>query len=123
MHKYSEEINAKVYDLASYGVPLRMIAKHVGLAPDTMKKYYGDAIETAKIEKIKNVAGALYDKAMEGNTACMMFFLKTQAEWRETDRKDSEESDTIDQVNKIQVEVIGPAGAPKTIMGPQNDKE
>ena len=40
---------------------------------------------------IRDVAKNLVTKARDGDTACMMFYLKTQAGWREKDRKDDGE--------------------------------
>jgi len=39
----------------------------------------------AKAEKISQVVDKLFDLCLEGNAACIMFFLKTQAQWRETE--------------------------------------
>ena len=41
-----------------------------------------------KSRAIGAIANSLIQKARDGDTACMMFYLKTQAGWRETERKE-----------------------------------
>lgn len=49
--------------------------------PDILERY-----KRGKAKAIGSVAKGLLQKAQAGDTACMMFYLKTQAGWRETDR-------------------------------------
>lgn len=42
------------------------------------------AYKNGKAKAIAKVAGNLVSKAMEGDTASMLFYLKTQAGWKET---------------------------------------
>jgi len=106
-HEYNEEINLKVETMASCGVPIKMIAKQVGISEMTLRKYYGDTMETASIDKICNVANALYMKALDGNVSAMTFFLKTQAHWREVDRNEDQKEGS-EPINRIQIEVLHP---------------
>jgi len=49
--------------------------------PDILERY-----KRGKAKAIGSVARGLLQKAQSGVSACMMFYLKTQAGWRETDR-------------------------------------
>jgi hypothetical protein len=49
--------------------------------PDVFQAY-----KRGKASAIYDIAQSLIAKAREGDTASMIFFLKTQAGWRETDR-------------------------------------
>jgi hypothetical protein len=49
--------------------------------PDILERY-----KRGKAKAIGSVAKGLLQKAQSGDSACMMFYLKTQAGWRETDR-------------------------------------
>jgi IS30 family transposase len=49
--------------------------------PDILERY-----KRGKAKAIGSVARGLLQKAQSGDSACMMFYLKTQAGWRETDR-------------------------------------
>ena len=69
--------------LAGFGLPQTQIAVLVGCDPKTLRKYFdaelsmGDAKATAKI------AQTLYNKAISGDTASLIFWLKARAGWRE----------------------------------------
>jgi hypothetical protein len=66
------------------GTPQPTLAKILGMATETMSKYYRDELDTAKAQANAQIAGRLYKKAMDGDTTAMIFWLKTQAKWRET---------------------------------------
>lgn len=66
------------------GTPQPTLAKILGMATETMSKYYRDELDTAKAQANAQIAGRLYKKAMDGDTTAMIFWLKTQARWRET---------------------------------------
>ena len=66
------------------GTPQPTLAKILGIATETMSKYYRDELDTAKAQANAQIAGRLYKKAMDGDTTAMIFWLKTQARWRET---------------------------------------
>ena len=69
--------------LAGFGLPQTQIAVLLGCDPKTLRKHfetelaYGDAKATAKI------AQTLYNKAVGGDTASLIFWLKARAGWRE----------------------------------------
>lgn len=56
--------------------------------PDVAGRY-----KKGKARAIGSVAKSLYKKAIDGDTASMIFFLKTQAGWREVNRVDMTSSD------------------------------
>ena len=69
--------------LSGFGLPQHQIAVLLGCDPKTLRKYFevelsvGDAKATAKI------AQTLYNKAVVGDTASLIFWLKARAGWRE----------------------------------------
>ena len=69
--------------LAGFGLPQHQIGVLLGCDPKTLRKHYeaelalGDAKATAKI------AQTLYNKAVAGDTASLIFWLKARAGWRE----------------------------------------
>jgi transcriptional regulator with XRE-family HTH domain len=68
------------------------IADYLGISRPTLAAILDRDEEAAlrykrgKARAIGAVASNLIDKARKGDTACMIFFLKTQAGWRETNR-------------------------------------
>lgn len=80
----SEEIAKAVQLHTLVGTPQPTLAKILGMSTETMTKYYRDELDTAKAQANASIAGRLYKKAMDGDTTAMIFWLKTQARWRET---------------------------------------
>lgn len=53
------------------------------------------AYNAGRAECIKNVASTLIQQALAGNTAAAIFYLKTQAKWRENSTEDTDSQVTI----------------------------
>jgi len=68
----------------------------LGRDPDVAERY-----KRGKAKAIAHVANGLLQKARSGDTTSMIFYLKTQAGWRETDR----------------LEHSGPDGSPIEVAG------
>ena len=79
----NDEHAAMVESLTSFGVPNKDIAKYIGIAEQTLTKYYGDILNKAGVQKNLEVANTLYQKALTGDNQAMIFWLKTRAGWQE----------------------------------------
>ena len=75
-------------------LPVEQIAAYFGVGkttfyammerePDISERY-----KRGKAKAIRDVASGLLKKALAGDTASAIFYLKTQAGWRETDRRE-----------------------------------
>ena len=73
----------QVYNLSIVGTRYEDIALIMGINNDTLKKYYSEELEKGRIEANAAVAGTLYEKAKQGDTPSMLFWLKTRAGWSE----------------------------------------
>jgi hypothetical protein len=73
--------------------------------PDVLLRY-----KRGKARAIKDVSQGLLQKALQGDTVCMMFYLKTQAGWRETNRVDHTSSDGTMSPTVIERRIIDPDG-------------
>jgi hypothetical protein len=62
------------------------IARVLHIDEKTLRKYYRDELDLAKAKANVTIGGALFNQAKSGDTAAMIFWMKTQAGWRE--RKD-----------------------------------
>lgn len=69
---------------ATVGTRQEVMAEILGISVDTLQNYYRSELDTSREKANAAVGGALYKKAMSGDTASMIFWLKTRARWRET---------------------------------------
>ena len=71
------------------GTDQETIARVLGIDPKTLRKHYRDELDLAKCKANATIGGALFNKARGGDTAAMIFWMKTQANWREKDPEHS----------------------------------
>lgn len=60
-----------------------MIARVIGIGEDTLRKYYSDDLSLGEAQATAKVAQTLYSKAVKGDTASCIFWLKARAKWSE----------------------------------------
>lgn len=105
---------AQVEALAAY-LSLDQIADYLGITRPTfaaiMEREPGISLryKKGKADAIKGVAKGLLQKAREGDTTSQIFYLKTQAGWRETSQIDHTSSDSSMKVSDVTIKVIGAA--------------
>jgi len=81
---------AKVESLAANGLTQEQIASALGISESTLTKRkkentdFTDAIKRGKAKGIALVTNKLMESIKGGNMTGMIFFLKTQAGWKET---------------------------------------
>ena len=121
LHEPTEETRAQVFALSSFGVKQDDIADFLGMSDDTLRKHYSEELRKAKVERNAEVAAFLFRSANGSTSAdgasysdCLraaMFWMKTQAGWRETAQVDHTSSDgsmtpqTID-LSKLSTEAL-----------------
>jgi hypothetical protein len=102
-HRPTDETKAQVFALSSFGVTQDDIGKFIGISDDTLRKHYSSELERASTDRNADVAAFLFRSA-NGSTIpegasysdCLkaaMFWLKTRAQWRETNHVDLSSSD------------------------------
>lgn len=88
-----DDQRAQVEALAAY-LSQEQIADYFGIARNTFSSMMGrdpdisERYKRGKAKAIGSVAQGLLQKARNGDTTSAIFYLKTQAGWRETDRAD-----------------------------------
>ncbi len=90
--------DAQVVQLEKLAAVLTMeqLADYFGIAQRTLRRrFHSDpaimaAYKRGKSKAISGVAIGLLAQANKGNVVAMMFYLKTQAGWRETERRELE---------------------------------
>ena len=83
-HEPTEAMRKTVSLHATVGRRQETIAEVLGISVDTLQRYYRSELDTSRERANAQVGGALYNKAMGGDTTAMIFWLKTRARWRET---------------------------------------
>ena len=83
-HEPTDAMRQTVSLHATVGTRQEVIAEILGISVDSLQRHYRSELDTSREKANANVGGALYKKAMSGDTASMIFWLKTRARWRET---------------------------------------
>jgi hypothetical protein len=102
-HNPNKETRAQVYALSSFGVKQEDIGGFIGISDDTLRKHYPSELAKASVERNAEVAAFLFKSAsgsaiVDGASYndCLkaaMFWLKTRAQWRETNNLNHTSSD------------------------------
>ena len=94
-------------------------ARVLNIDEKTLRKYYRDELDLAKAKANATIGGALFNQAKSGDTSAMIFWMKTQAGWRE--RKDlnhtSEDGSMSPKAAITAVDAIEAAKQYQKIMG------
>lgn len=83
-HQPTEATRQIVSLHATVGTKQDVIAEILGISVDSLQRHYRAEIDTSREKANASVGGALFKKAMGGDTTAMIFWLKTRARWRET---------------------------------------
>jgi hypothetical protein len=83
-HEPTPETRQKVQLHATVGTPQDDIADLLGIDPKTLRLHYRDELDLARAKANATIGGALFNKAKGGDTAAMIFWMKTRAGWKET---------------------------------------
>jgi len=85
-HEPTPESRQLVQLHTTIGTPQEDVARIVGIDAKTLRKHYRDELDLAHAKANATIGGALFNKAKSGDTAAMIFWMKTRAGWRETNR-------------------------------------
>jgi len=83
-HEPDEKTRKTVESMSSYGIPQEDIARVLDIDSKTLRLYYRYELDTAEVKANTMVASRLYEKCMKGESASIMFWLKTRGRWKET---------------------------------------
>lgn len=86
-HEPTEQTRKTVESMSAYGIPQEDIAAVIGICHVTLRKYYRRELDMATAKANAKVAEGLYRKAIgDGaqSVTAAIFWLKTRANWRET---------------------------------------
>lgn len=83
-HEPDKASRDKVESMAALGIPQEDIARVIGICHQTLRKHYRDELDNATTKANTQIGGALFRKALSGDTASLIFWMKTRAGWKET---------------------------------------
>ena len=77
---------------ATIGTPQEVIADILDIDPTTLRRHFRKELDQSFAKANATIGGALYNKAKGGDTAAMIFWMKTRAQWieRATEQADNE---------------------------------
>ena len=86
--KPTEAERKQVEAMSGYGLPIEQIAVLVrgGIDTDTLRKHFATELVAGKAKANSGVGRTLFQKAMGGDTAAMIWWSKTQMRWAETQK-------------------------------------
>ena len=79
----TQEDSKTVEALAVAGVKQSLIADIVKISEPTLRKNFRKELDTSKARANAIISQALFKKAKDGNVVAQIFWLKTQAGWKE----------------------------------------
>lgn len=83
-HHPTNESRQLVQLHATIGTKQDDIARLLSIDHKTLTRHYRDELDLAYAKANATIGGALFNKAKGGDTAAMIFWMKTRARWRET---------------------------------------
>lgn len=98
----------QVEAMSGYGLPIEQIAILVrgGIDTDTLRKHFATELVAGKAKANSGVGRTLFQKAMGGDTAAMIWWSKTQMRWKEVQ----------------QHELVGANGGPIQVIASAHDE-
>ena len=83
--KPTDSERKQVEALSGYGLPIEQIAVLVrdGIHVETLRKHFATELVAGKAKANSGVGRTLFQKAMGGDTAAMIWWSKTQMRWKE----------------------------------------
>jgi hypothetical protein len=108
--KVTQEMRDRVEKYAAVGLTTKQIGAILGMCRGYVGEIFATELERGKAKAIGNVAGKLYELAMRGDKTMIIFYLKTQGEWRETNHHEISgvDGNPIKSITEIKVTLAEP---------------
>jgi hypothetical protein len=106
---------AQVETLAAHGLTMQQLADALGIHVSTLMgkkaqyEEFNEAIKRGKAKGIATVTAKLMDKVRSMDTACIIFYLKCQANWREINVTELTGADGKPLIPNVPIEFVGPS--------------
>jgi hypothetical protein len=83
-HMPTPDTRLQVATMSGIGVPQRFIAAYFGITDVTLRKHYKQDLDKGRADAMMQIGSTLFQKAIDGDNACLIFYAKTQMGWNET---------------------------------------
>jgi len=83
-HQPTDALRQTVQMHAMVGTRQEIIADVLRIDEKTLRKYYRDELDLSKAKANATIGGALFNKAKGGDVSAMIFWMKTQAGFKES---------------------------------------
>ena len=110
-HIPTDETRKLVRSLSAVGIKYVDIASKLEISDDTLVKHYKKDLENGRIDANASIGQTLFQQAKDGNTAAAIFWLKTRAQWKETQVNELVNPDGSPILTGIQVMFVKPQDA------------
>jgi predicted transcriptional regulator len=104
-HKPTEATRQTVQLHTMVGTTQGDISRVLGIDEKTLRKHYRGELDLSKAKANATIGGALFNKAKGGDTTAMIFWMKTQAGWRE--KQELEVTGDIGRVERVEISIVG----------------
>ena len=110
MYKHDPEIARTVAIQTAHGLPQAQLAKKLGISVDTLRKYYQEDLDEARMHCEAEVASTLYQMAVSGKSfQATAFYLKTRCGYSETTKLEVTDG-KVPEMTKAQLLSIAKGG-------------
>lgn len=97
-HEVTEKTKSQVEMLVSFGISHSDIASYLDISHDTLTRRYRKELDKGLTKAVAKVASVLFYKAtVEKDLTAVIFYLKTRGKWREKDREDDADKNSLVQ--------------------------
>jgi len=102
-----------VKKMAAFGLKNTQIAETIGISEKSLRNHFGEELRQGRLEVDYLIIDTLFRKAMDGDTACLIFWAKTRCRWSEPPAqhehsliKDGSDTDKMPNLTKMKEKEI-----------------
>lgn len=103
--RFDPAVAEKVQEYAAVGMTQDQVAVVLGCSVDTIQRHYHEAWLKGKASANAKIAKRLFEKAMSGDTASLIFWTKAQMGWKESQNVDHTSSDGSMSPKEISIDI------------------
>lgn len=92
--KFDPLVAQEIETIRGRGISISDISLLIGLSEKVLRRLYSKQLEKGKAVANYQIAGKLFEMAMAGNVACLIFWAKTQMGWS-TEKLQALESEPV----------------------------